>query len=193
PPSAGATPLVCTGCEASHDFYFRLRQRDVPGLVLFSSGSTGRQKAAVHDLDGLLKKFQVRRHCYRTLVFLQLDHIGGINTLFYTIANGGVGVLAHRPVAPGGCRAVSRPRVALLPTAPTFLNLLLLSEEPTRHDLSSLKLITYGTEPMPEITLKRVGAAFPGVKLLQTYGLSELGILRSQSRDDGSLWMRVGG
>jgi len=74
-----------------------------------------------------------------------------------------------------------------------FLNLLLLSEEHLRNDLSSLKLITYGTEPMAEITLKKTHAAFPGVRLLQTYGLSELGILRSQSRGSDSLWMRVGG
>jgi acyl-coenzyme A synthetase/AMP-(fatty) acid ligase len=192
-PADGDAAISWTGRDASHEFYVRLRQKDAPGLVLFSSGSTGRQKAAVHDLDGLLKKFQIRRHCYRTLVFLQLDHIGGINTLFYTIANGGMVVVADGRMPREVCRAIARRRVELLPTSPTFLNLLLLSEEHTRHDLSSLKLITYGTEPMPEITLKRVGAAFPGVKLLQTYGLSELGILRSQSRDDGSLWMRVGG
>jgi len=35
--------------------------------------------------------------------------------------------------------------------------------------------------------------AFPGVELQQTYGLSEVGVLRSQSRPDGSLWVRVGG
>jgi long-chain acyl-CoA synthetase len=192
-PADGENAITWTGREASHDFYRRLRQNEVPGLVLFSSGSTGRQKGAVHDLDGLLKKFKQRRHCYRTLVFLQLDHIGGINTLFYTIANGGMVVVADGRMPRDVCRAIERRRVELLPTSPTFLNLLLLSEEHTRHDLTSLKLITYGTEPMPEITLKRVGAAFPGVKLLQTYGLSELGILRSQSRDDGSLWMRVGG
>ena len=192
-PADGDAAISWTGRDASHEFYVRLRQKAVPGLVLFSSGSTGRQKAAVHDLDGLLKKFQVRRHCYRTLVFLQLDHIGGINTLFYTIANGGMVVVADGRMPREVCGAIARRRVELLPTSPTFLNLLLLSEEHTRHDLSSLKLITYGTEPMPQITLERVGAAFPGVKLLQTYGLSELGILRSQSRDDGSLWMRVGG
>jgi acyl-CoA synthetase (AMP-forming)/AMP-acid ligase II len=38
-----------------------------------------------------------------------------------------------------------------------------------------------------------VHAAFPNTRLLQTYGLSELGILRSQSREPGSLWIRVGG
>ena len=61
------------------------------------------------------------------------------------------------------------------------------------YDLSSLQLITYGTEPMPKSTLDRIVQVFPAVTLQQTYGLSELGILRSQSRDSTSLWVRIGG
>jgi acyl-CoA synthetase (AMP-forming)/AMP-acid ligase II len=83
--------------------------------------------------------------------------------------------------------------VEVLPTTPTFLHLLLLSEEWRRHDLSSLRLITYGTEVMPETTLRRIREALPGVDLQQTYGLSELGILRSKSRAADSLWVRIGG
>jgi len=63
----------------------------------------------------------------------------------------------------------------------------------SKYDLSSLKRITYGTEVMSQSTLDRVSAQFPGVSLLQTYGLSEVGVLRSQSREDGSLWVRLGG
>jgi long-chain acyl-CoA synthetase len=185
--------IVATGRSASHLYYAALRESGSPGLVLFSSGSTGKHKAAVHDLRALLKKFSVPRHCYRTLVFLQLDHIGGVNTLFYTLSNAGAVVVSEGRTPRQVCEAIATHRVELLPTSPTFLNLLLLSEEYQRHDLSSLKLITYGTEPMPEITLRKVHAVFPEVKLLQTYGLSELGILRSQSRESGSLWMRVGG
>jgi long-chain acyl-CoA synthetase len=185
--------VVATGRIASHLYFAALREAANPGLVLFSSGSTGRHKAAVHDLRALLKKFTVPRHCYRTLVFLQLDHIGGVNTLFYTLSNAGAVVVSEGRTPRQVCEAIATHRVELLPTSPTFLNLLLLSEENQRHDLSSLKLITYGTEPMPEITLRKVHALFPDVKLLQTYGLSELGILRSQSRESGSLWMRVGG
>ena len=87
------------------------------------------------------------------------------------------------------------PRIGaeLLPTSPTFLNLLLLSEEYKRHNLSSLKLITYGTEPMQESTLRRICEIVPHVTLQQTYGMTELGILRSKSRDSRSLWVRVGG
>jgi acyl-CoA synthetase (AMP-forming)/AMP-acid ligase II len=54
-------------------------------------------------------------------------------------------------------------------------------------------MMTYGTEVMPESTLRRIHAAFPDVKLLQTYGLSEVGILRSKSKSSDSLWVKVGG
>jgi len=192
--SVDTQPLMrSTGRRADHPLYADLRRREAPGLILFSSGTTGNHKCALHDLSMLLRKYRTPRHSYRTLVFLQLDHIGGVNTLFYTLANGGAAVVSDGRSPKAVCEAIETHRAELLPTSPTFLNLLLLSEEPNRHDLSSLSLITYGTEPMPETTLKRVGQAFPTVKLLQTYGLSELGILRSQSRGNDSLWIRVGG
>ena len=46
---------------------------------------------------------------------------------------------------------------------------------------------------MPESTLKRFNYLFPNIKLLQTYGLSEVGILRSKSKSSDSLWIKVGG
>ncbi len=164
-----------------------------PGLVLFSSGSTGKSKAALHNFSALLEKFKVRRHTLRTLAFLMLDHIGGLNTLFYTLSNGGTAVVVESRNPALVCRAIKQHGVELLPTSPTFLNLLLISEEYRNYDLSSLKLITYGTEPMPEYTLRRVHEILPDVRLLQTYGLSELGILRSKSKDSTSLWVKVGG
>ena len=46
---------------------------------------------------------------------------------------------------------------------------------------------------MPKVTLKRFHNLFPHIKLLQTYGLSELGILRSKSENSDSLWFKIGG
>jgi long-chain acyl-CoA synthetase len=59
--------------------------------------------------------------------------------------------------------------------------------------LSTLKTVTYGTEPMPESTLIRFHQLFPEIKLQQTYGLSEVGILRSKSKSSDSLWVKIGG
>jgi acyl-CoA synthetase (AMP-forming)/AMP-acid ligase II len=49
----------------------------------------------------------------------------------------------------------------------------LLSQSHLRHDLSFLKYITYGSEVMPEATLKKLSKTFPGVKILQKYGMTE--------------------
>ena len=46
---------------------------------------------------------------------------------------------------------------------------------------------------MLESTLVRCQKLFPHVKLQQTYGLSEVGILRSKSKNSDSVWLKVGG
>jgi len=164
-----------------------------PGLVLFTSGSTGKPKGILHDFYTLLEKYTAPRHTFRSIVFLLMDHIGGINTLFYQLSNHGTIITVEKRDIDTVCRAIQDFRAELLPVSPTFLNLLLISETYKRYDLTSLKMITYGTEVMPEITLKRANEAFPNVNFLQTYGLSELGILRSKSMSSDSLFVKVGG
>lgn len=178
---------------ASHELLLRLRQEHRPGLILFSSGSTGASKAVVHDFARILEKFRTRRHSLRTLTFLLFDHIGGVNTLLYNLSNAGCIVTIEDRSPASVCNAIESHKVQLLPTSPTFLNLLILSEAHKRYDLSSLETVTYGTEVMPASTLNRFNALFPNVRLLQTYGLSEVGILRSQSKSSDSLWVKVGG
>lgn len=179
--------------SVDHPLLKRLIGAGDPGLVLFTSGSTGEPKAALHSFPRLLEKYRARRPSLRTLTFLLLDHIGGINTLFHILSNGGVIVTVAQRSPDAICEAIERHRVELLPTTPTFLNVLLLSEALSRYDLSSLKQITYGTEPMPESTLQRLHEQLPDVRLSQTYGLSELGILRARSKASDSLWVRLGG
>ena len=182
-----------TSTVANHDLLVRLKKEKHPGLILFSSGSTGKSKAAVHDFVPLLEKFRVPRHSLRTISFLLFDHIGGVNTMFYTLSNGGCMITVRDRSPDAVCATIEKYKVELLPTSPTFINLILLSEAYRRHDLSSLKMVTYGTEVMPESTLKRFNELFPQINLMQTYGLSEVGILRAKSRSSDSLWMKVGG
>jgi acyl-CoA synthetase (AMP-forming)/AMP-acid ligase II len=141
----------------------------------------------------MLEKYDGHRPANRIICFLLLDHIGGVNTLFYTLSHGGtiIPVMDRSPEVV--CRTIANRRAEILPTSPSFLNLLLLSGAYCDHDLTSLRIVTYGTELMPASTLRRLHEAMPGVDFRQTYGLSEVGILQSKSRPDGSLWLKVGG
>ena len=185
--------LTKSDYSKEHNFYKKLNEDQHPGLVLFTSGTSGVPKAAIHDFSKLLEKFKTPRKSFRTVNFLLFDHWGGLNTLFHTLSNAGVVLSLHDRSPEKVCSFIEKHKIELLPASPTFLNLLLISEAHKNYDLSSLKLITYGTEPMPESTLKRVKEVFPDVRLQQTYGLIELGVLRSKSKSDDSLWVKIGG
>ncbi len=179
--------------KGAHSFYQIIRERHVPGLVLFSSGTSGDPKGAVHDFTALLEKFQTRRKAFVTLNFLLFDHWGGLNTMLHTLSNGATIVTVSDRSPEGVCALIEETAAELLPATPTFLNLLLLSGAYKTRNLQSLKVISYGAEPMLESTLRRLREVFPHLILQQTYGLIEVGVLRSKSREDGSLWVKLGG
>ena len=58
------------------------------------------------------------------------------------------------------------------------------------YDLSSLKLITYGTEPMSENLLNILKNKLSKTKLIQTFGTSETGIIKTKSKSSGSLLVK---
>ncbi len=179
--------------EPSNALLLGLREAGDPGLVLFSSGSSGTPKAILHNLRVVAEKFRRQGPAMVAIAFLMLDHFGGINTILSILSGLGTVVTVPDRSVVGICRTIEEQRVEILPTTPSFLGMLVRSDALDRFDLSSLKRITYGTEVMPQGTLDRVRKGFPGVVLQQTYGLSEVGVLRSKSRPDGSLWVWVGG
>lgn len=191
--SAGERSTVRTGRHATNSLYTRLRADGAAGLVLFSSGTTGVKKASVLDFGRILSRYEhPTGGARRMLHFLNIDHIGGINTLLHTIGHGGTLVTVADRTPDTVFAAIARHHVEVLPTTPTFLNMVLVSGAYRRHPANSLALITYGTEPMPERTLELLHAALPSVRLKQTYGLSELGILPTRSVADDSGWMKLG-
>jgi long-chain acyl-CoA synthetase len=179
--------------RARHPLIENLRASRRPGLIVFTSGSSGKPKAILHDVERVATKFATARQPWRMLLMLLIDHFGGFNTLLACLFDGGVGICVEDRKPETVCKAIAAARAELLPTTPTFLGLLIGSGLWRVHDLSSLKLITYGTEPMPPATLKRVKEVFPNAQLKQTYGLSELGVLRSSSPDPESVWLKIGG
>lgn len=192
---SGYTAIVASGASSGegHPLIENLRGSGQAGIILFTSGSTGESKAAVHSFDRMIEKHaaESRRKPLNTMVFLRFDHIGGLNTMLWVLMNGGCMVAVEDRSPNSICRLIYEAKVELLPTTPSFLNMLILSRAWETHDLSSLKLMTYGTESMPESTLQSIHKQFPDVVLKQTYGLTELGIFSTRSRSKQSTFMAI--
>ena len=185
-----AGELTSSAVFRVHPLIEQLKGVGHPGLLVLTSGSSGHPKVILHDVEKVMAKFAPPKRPQRLITFLLFDHMGGLNTLFHSLSSGSTAIFLTSRRPDDVASAIETYQVEVLPTTPSFLNLLLAHESHKRYSLESLKLITYGTEPMPEVTLERIRARLPDVKLLQTYGLSELGVLRTSSERDGSLLLK---
>ena len=176
----------------SHNMIDNLIEKNSSGLILFSSGSTGKPKAMIHNLDTLIDSFKDKKEkSMNMLVFLMFDHIGGLNTVFNALCMGACLIIPKIKDAKTICELIEKYKIMVLPSSPTFLNLILISEEYKNYDLSSLRMITYGTETMPQSLLLKLKEVFPKVKFLQTFGTSETGISTTSSKSSNSLFMKL--
>ena len=174
-----------------NSYYEDLFNSNKSGLVLFSSGSTGNPKAMVHDFDNLISTYNVNKiKNLNFLVFLLFDHIGGLNTMLNVLLMGSTMIIPEKREPESIAKLIQKFKVNILPSSPTFLNLMNIGGIFESYDLSSLKLITYGTEPMSENLLSILKNKLPKTRLIQTFGTSETGIIKTKSKSSGSLLVK---
>ena len=187
--------LIILGChldkKTSHQLIANLKNENSAGLILFSSGSTGKPKAMLQNLENLCLAHKNKRpKSLVMMIFLMFDHIGGINTLLGSLMMVGTMVIPSTRDPLHVAFLIEKYRVKVLPASPTFLNLLLISNSHNEFDLSSIRMITYGTESMPESLLLKLRSIFKKVKFLQTFGTSETGIAQMRSKSSESTFMK---
>ena len=99
---------------AQHSIYETIKSNRHPGLVLFSSGTTGKSKAAVHDISRLISKYKTARHDLRTIAFMFYDHIGGVDTLLYSLSNTSTVYIANDRAPEKICHAIEKYHLQVL-------------------------------------------------------------------------------
>jgi len=179
------------------------RGGDDPACLFYTGGTTGRAKGVVLTHANLainalntsailgLGPDTVHLHCG------PLFHLGAGARVFSTTLFAGAHVVLPRFDAQEVLRTIEAERVTLAVVVPAMVTALLEAPGFGRHDLSSLRRLSYGAAPMPPALLKALMARLPGVGLVQSYGQTELSpvatMLRPEDHVAGSPRLRSAG
>jgi benzoate-CoA ligase family protein len=151
--------------------------RDDPAIWLFTSGSTGRAKAAMHSHRDFA--FNTEVYAKRTVGYRADDVTVSVPRLFFGYATGTnlwfpfavgatVGLFSERPTAESVAAAIARYRATVVTNVPTMLGKLLDLDDELRArgerglDLSSVRFHLSAGEALPEPLLRRFGERFGG-------------------------------
>lgn len=147
-------------------------------ILLYTGGTTGRSKGVrlthaniVADAwqNGMALGI---RPADRYLHVAPMFHSADLNGTCCFLLGGGHAYLPQFTPA-AFFAAVERHRVTLTNLVPTMVKMIAEAPDAERFDLSSLRLIYYGSSPMPYEWLCAARERFPGVAWVQGYGLTE--------------------
>jgi long-chain acyl-CoA synthetase len=151
--------------------------------LVYTSGTTGHPKgvtlthanvlANVHFLNYWMPYEEGGVYLHAAPMF----HIADFPLMFAAPAFGTCQVTIPKFSPQSFCETVERQRVSHTVLVPTMINLLTQFPDLNGYDLSSLKQLAYGGSPMAPDLIHRTRKAFPKLKLVQGYGLSETGFL----------------
>jgi acyl-CoA synthetase (AMP-forming)/AMP-acid ligase II len=155
------------GPPKPHAVIDELRGTGQGGIVVFGDNAAGRQEAALQSTESFLARFAASECPFRTLAVLTFDRIGGLESLFYTLTNGGTLIVTRQRDPETICALIESHRVEVLPASPDFLRIFCATALPLDRDLSSLKVITTGSEAVDATTLGLIQKLLPHVRIAQ--------------------------
>jgi len=107
------------------------------------------------------------------ILTVPLYHVAGTQAMMAAIY-GGRTLVMERQFEPGewmGLVETEKANRAMM--VPTMLKQLIEHPDFNKHDLSSLRVITYGAAPMPLEVIKKAMDVFPGVSFINAFGQTE--------------------
>ena len=146
-------------------------------LILYTSGTTGRPKGALHTHGSSLAwcastiaSFD-NRFGDRQLLVAPLFHIAGICVLLNAVHRGFTLIVAPGFDPGEAWRTIEAERITSMFAVPTMINLMREHENAANCDHSSLRWIMCGAAPVP-VTLIEIYAGM-GIDIHQVYGSTE--------------------
>ncbi|GAA1993681.1 class I adenylate-forming enzyme family protein [Amycolatopsis minnesotensis] len=154
---------------------------DTPAVILYTSGTTGVPKGAVLTHGGLIASTsaQVERVAMTAedvlLGLLPLNHVGGLTCNILAAMVAGAAVVMPSAFSPGGAvAAIAEQRLTIVGGVPTMWALMLAEPACAEIDVSSLRVAIVGGSNAEPALCDAIAARFPGARLTNLYGMSEL-------------------
>jgi acyl-CoA synthetase (AMP-forming)/AMP-acid ligase II len=178
-PTAGLRSYDDLLAVGSEDEVFIDVDEDEPSVLIFTSGTTAMPKGveltymnlSLYVVNTMSPADPTAEH-EKTLLSVTIAHVAGITAILSSIWGGRTLVILPQFDPEAWLTAVERERVTHAFVVPTMLKRLMDYPYFERHDISSLKLITYGAAPMPYEVVCRAIEVF-SCDLMNAYGQTE--------------------
>ncbi|MDA8870038.1 AMP-binding protein [Rhizobiaceae bacterium] len=157
-----------------------IAEEDDTAIILYTSGTTGRPKGAMLTHLNLIHSCLHYAHSLelnandRFVMAVPASHVTGlVATILAPLAVGAAVIVMESFDANRFLQLAARERMTCTILVPAMYNLCLLRSSFPDHDLSRWRIGAFGGAPMPVVTMERLTAVLPNLKLVQAYGSTE--------------------
>lgn len=162
----------------AEEIYPEVSEEDVT-VLMYTAGTTGRPKG-VPQTHGAFASYVVNNvepadpeNTEVNLLCVPLYHIAGFQALLASVYGGRSLAMMRQFDEEEWFRVVEQEKASRTMLVPTMLKRIIDHPDFSKHDLSSLKVITYGAASMPFEVLKKALQLLPGVRFINAFGQTE--------------------
>ncbi len=148
-------------------------------ILLYTAGTTGFPKGvmlshnsfAIYVMENVTPADPESNE--GNILTVPLYHVAGIQAMMAAIYGGRTLVMERQFEPAEWMELVEGEKANRAMMVPTMLKQLLDHPDFDKHDLSSIKVITYGAAPMPIPVIRKALEVFPGVSFINAFGQTE--------------------
>lgn len=179
PPAYAASYKEKVAAASTDDIQAEVDENDVYAFI-YTSGTTGRPKGVMHSHRNMVDQALLCIAAQKLekedvgLVTAPMFHCAELHCAFLPRINAGAkNVILHQFNPKAILSLIEQEKITKFFAAPTMWNML-LQEDLSQYDLSSLKIGLYGAAPMAPSLVHALHDRL-GISLIQAYGMTEMG------------------
>jgi acyl-CoA synthetase (AMP-forming)/AMP-acid ligase II len=164
--------------SSSDELMYEIGDEDIT-ILIYTAGTTGRPKGVPLTHNGFISYVldnvepaspEIEE---RNLLTVPLYHVAGIQAMLAAVYGGRTLVMMRQFEVSEWLETVQRERATRAMLVPTMLKRIIDDPGFSNHDLTSLKVITYGAAPMPFEVIKKAIEVMPWVRFINAFGQTE--------------------